>query len=226
VTPPWLGLALFAEGPADHRFLGGLLPRAVAHLLAAAGYVVELSEMHRLPVDGASTTRADRIAAGAERIQNGFHILFVHADGGGDPSAARSNNVVPGLERVRERLGDTGRRGVAVVPVREIETWVLADGERLSAVLGTTRAATELGVPTDAAELEALSDPKAVFAAAVRAARPGRRHRRRPDPAAFLELLGAEASVSVLSRLPAFHLLLADLGLALRELGFSAVGDA
>ena len=149
----------------------------------------------------------------------------MHADGGADPSAARSSNVAPGLQRVRERLGDAGRRGVAVVPVRETETWVLADGERLSRVLGTTRVAAELGVPADADELEALSDPKAVFAAAVRAARPGRRHRRRPDPASFLELLGAEARIAALSRLSAFQVLLSDLQVALRELGFGGEPD-
>ena len=73
MTPPWLGLALYAEGPTDHRFLGGLLPRAVTQLLTTAGYTVAVGETQRLPVDGSFSTRADRIAAGADRLQDGFH---------------------------------------------------------------------------------------------------------------------------------------------------------
>ena len=226
MTAAWLGLALYAEGPTDHRFLDRLLPRAVSHLLTGARYMVEVSEVQRLPVDRSPPARAERIATGAQRLQSAFHILFVHADGGADPAAARSNNVAPGLQRVREHLGDAGRRGVAVVPVRELETWVLADGASLASVLGTTRTATELGVPTTAGELEGLLDPKAVFAAAVRAARPGRRHRRRPDPTSFLEPLGAQARIAELRRLPAFAALLKDLQVALGELGFSAAADA
>lgn len=49
MTRRWLGLALYAEGPSDHRFLDELLRRAVEHLLADAGHAVELSAVQRLP---------------------------------------------------------------------------------------------------------------------------------------------------------------------------------
>lgn len=38
----WLGLALYAEGSADHRFLDELLRRAVEQVLLSGGHAVEL----------------------------------------------------------------------------------------------------------------------------------------------------------------------------------------
>jgi hypothetical protein len=169
--------------------------------------------------------RADRIVKGAERIQGEFHLLFVHADGGGDPVSARRNNVKPGLDRVRERLGGNGRCGVAVVPVRETEAWALADADAVRATFGTTKLAADLGLPSSLAQLEGLRDPKATFAGALRLARPGRQGRRRPSPAAFLDLLGERSSITALNQLPAFNELLTDLRVALCDLGYPEITE-
>lgn len=183
--------------------------------------MVDLGAVQRLPVNHRDATRGDRIANAAERAQGEFHILFVHADGGGDAQQARRNSVTPGLALVRERLGENGRRGVAVVPVRETEAWALADAEALLDVFGTTKSATDLGLPRSAAEIEKLLDPKATFAAALTRARPGRRGRRRPSPAAFMDLLGERSSIAALSSLSAFTMMLDELRHALRDLGYS-----
>lgn len=220
MTRRWLGLALYAEGPTDHRFLDELLRRAAEHLLLDAGHAAELSAVQRLPAFVGDSTRADRIAAGAERAQGAFHVLFVHADGGGDPQRARTERVQPGIDTMHERLGAGGRCGVAVVPVRETEAWALADANCLRRVLGTTRSAVELGLPESADDIERLMDPKATFAAVVRAARGGRRGRRRPAPTSYLDLIGQQARVTELIRLTAFATMLEDLDEALRILGF------
>jgi len=104
--------------------------------------------------------------------------------------------------------------------VRETEAWALADVESVRRIFGTTRSAAELGIPTSPGELESLLDPKATFTAALRRARPGRRGRRRPSPAAFLDLLGEQSSITALSRLSAFGLLLNELRSALQDLGY------
>lgn len=112
--------------------------------------------------------------------------------------------------------------GVAVVPVRETETWALADSECLLRILGTQRTARELGLPESAHELERLADPKATFKDIVQRARPGRRGRRRPAPASFLDLIGQEARISQLESLEAFRTFKDELDAALRLLGFRA----
>ncbi|MHB1468633.1 MAG: hypothetical protein ACYCX7_05700 [Solirubrobacteraceae bacterium] len=184
---------------------------------------MELGAVQRLPVGSSGAARAERIAKGAELIQGEFHILFVHADGGSDPARIRRDNVMPGLELVRQRLGQDGRRGIAVVPVRETEAWALADADAVRATLGTARSARELGLPVSPAELERLLDPKATFAAVLKRARPGRRGRRRPSPIPFLDLLGERTSIVAVSRLAAFRLLLEDLQQALEDLGYTGL---
>jgi len=223
VTHRWLGLALFAEGPSDHRFLDELLRRTVEHRLVDAGHAVELSPVQRLPIaSGGPADRAARIAQGAQDLQGAFHLLFIHADGAGDAQRARSERVQPGIDAMHARLGVDGRCGIAVVPVRETEAWALADAVCLRALLGTSRSAAELGLPESALALEALPDPKATFAAVVQAARPRRRGRRRSAPAAFLDLAGQRASLAELGRLTAFRGLMTEVDLALQRLGFRA----
>jgi len=220
VTYRWLGLALYAEGPTDHHFLDELLRRAVEHLLLDSGHAVELSSVQRLPVSSGQSDRAARIASGAEAVQGAFHLLFVHADGAGDAARAKSERVQPGLDAVNARLGAAGRAGVAVIPVKETEAWALADSACLLEILGTKRSPTEVGLPESPREIEALADPKATFAAIVRAARPQRRGRRRPAPGPFLGLVGQQARISELGRLSAFDALLQDVDAALTSLGF------
>lgn len=118
------------------------------------------------------------------------------------------------------RIGSAGRRGVAVVPVRETETWALADVDCLRGVLGTRMTAAQLGVPETARELERLSHPKAVFAESVRRARGGRRGRRRSAPASFLDLIGQQIEISRLRQLHAFDELVTDVRSALTALGY------
>jgi hypothetical protein len=54
----------------------------------------------------------------------------------------------------------------------------------------------------------------------VRSARPGRRGRRRPAAASFLDLIGQHARIAELKRLGAFAALVGDVDAALRTLGF------
>lgn len=210
---------MYAEGPTDHRFLDELLRRTVEHLLVDGGHAVDLGPVQRLPVTR-DERRAERIAVGSEWMQGAFHLLFIHADGAADPQRARSERVQPGIDAMHERLGSDGRCGVAVVPVRETETWALADSECLLRILGTQRTARELGLPESAHELERLADPKATFKDIVQRARPGRRGRRRPSPASFLDLIGQEARISRLESLEAFRTFKDELDAALRLLGF------
>ena len=62
----YLGLALYAEGPTDYRFLSSLLRRLVESLCARlASDIIEVSEVLPLdaPADCKETARGGRIAA-------------------------------------------------------------------------------------------------------------------------------------------------------------------
>src|SRR5437660_8192480 len=101
----YLGLALFAEGVSDHRFLSPILRRTCEEIcLQQAVEPVEIGGVHELhsPPDFKEHNRASRIHEAARRAADAFHILFVHADGQGDPSAAREERIEPAARRMAE----------------------------------------------------------------------------------------------------------------------------
>ncbi len=215
----YLGLALYAEGTSDYSFLAPLLHRACEDLclqlvreLVEVGPVVALTE----PRDAKGRSRDRRISAAAKKQLGAWDILFVHADGGGDPDKARRERVAPALERLRDEYGERGR-GVAVVPVRELEAWALVDGDALREALGTSLSDADLGLPRpDLAERE--SDPKGRLAQAFLASgirRPARGSGEDP----YLAMIAEQVSLEALRKLSAFGALEEDLKRALEGLG-------
>lgn len=222
----WLGLALFAEGPTDHRFLAPLLARATQDLcVRRARSLVEVAPVRSLhsPRGARDQPRAERIRAAAERDRGAFHILFVHADGAGDPAGARLHQVEPARRLVRDALGAT-HETVPVVPVREMEAWALADGAALRAAFGTTLDDEQLGIPGRAAAVEQVSDPKKALDEVFARARGDRRTGHR-GAAAFLDILGQTVRIETLRRVPAFATFESDLARALVALGVIAGAD-
>ncbi len=214
----YLGLALFAEGPTDHRFLRPLLYRLCDELCLGSRTPVEVSEVLELhtPSGLRDRPRAERIAGAAESASDAWRVLFVHADADGDDVAARVERVEPALKTVRERLGN-GRHGVAVVPVRSTDAWALADADALRRVFGTTLTNVALGVPSLPRDVERLADPKSTLALSFDTTRPPR-SRARSGVAPYLDRLGDEVSIQALRQLAAFKRLESDLMVALQEL--------
>ena len=81
----YLGLALFAEGATDHSFLAPLVRRlATDTCRRRAQQEVEIGppiELHSPPAL-ARKSREERILEAARNAAGGYHVLFVHTDGG------------------------------------------------------------------------------------------------------------------------------------------------
>jgi hypothetical protein len=202
----YLGLALFSEGPTDDRFLALLLQRLCQDLcLKHSIDVIDVAE-EMLPLENpkrdAAEPRAERVARAATEAAGAWHLLFVHADGAGDPAAQQAHLIDPALARVEARCGTTGV-GVAVVPVRETEAWALADGDALRFVFGTTLDDAALGLPGHARLVEAIADPKRALNEVYARTNPGGR-RARAGAAALLPSLGQQASLVRLRQVPSF----------------------
>ena len=60
-------------------------------------------------------------------------------------------------------LGESARLQVPVIPLQMTEAWALADLDALQSVLSTSCNAQDLGLPTSAAALERVRDPKALL---------------------------------------------------------------
>lgn len=215
---PFVGLALYAEGKTDHRFLEGVARRAVTEALTSRGVVAEVPEVQRLTIEEGIVGRADRILAGAIREQGAFHVLFIHADANGDAGRARSERVDPARTAVLDALGNAARAVVGIVPVRMTEAWALSDGDALRAVLSSSKSDQELGVPAPG-QLEGLNDPKAVLDSVVAAAHTRRRRRRVETGAAYLDRLADEVRLDSLRALSAYQQFESDVEAALNHLG-------
>lgn len=215
----YLGLALYAEGKTDYYFLAPLLLRLCESVCAEAVEPVEfagetLALDHRSEANDAP--RDQRVLDAADQARGAWQLLFVHTDGANDPVLQRARLVEPALALLRARWGEDGL-GVAVVPVRETEAWVLVDGDALRNVLGSTLSDEALGLPLSPQDVEAQLDPKAVLRAAFWATGPtGQRRRRGTSP--MLNALGEQVALQRLRRLPSFQLLEEELRSALRTM--------
>ncbi len=216
----YLALALFAEGPTDHGFLRRIIYRSVVEIgTRLSQQKLDVGERF---VDGNRWTGADRTkrieVAFAELVRQGaVNLLFIHADGAGDPDLARACSIDPAAA-VLTLLNPDGFRSVAVVPVRETEAWALADPDALMAELGWNGAVTTLVPGLDLQRPEAILEPKTVLAACLSLAtgrgRRGRRSRSDPIPTG----LGDRVALPRLRRLKAFVTFEADLENALRSM--------
>lgn len=215
----YLGLALYAEGATDYRFLRPLLLRLCSDVcMRESRQAIEIND-DVLALDHPSglqdAPREERIVAAANQAAGAWSILFVHADADADPDRARRERTQPAIDRLRKEFGDAGH-GVAVVPVRESETWAIWDGDALRQVFGTTLDDAALGLPGTSAAAERLLAPGRCLASALAVALPRGRRRRAPNVAHMLNAIGEQVSLERLRQLSAFNTLEADLRDALR----------
>ncbi len=221
-----LGLALFAEGPTDRRFLAPVLRRATEDMcLREADDIVEIGDVLQLQshAQTGGTDRGTRILEAAREAGDAYGLLFIHADGGGDPDSAVRERVDPAARLVASDLARPRVGIVAVVPVRETEAWTLVDGDALREAFGTLLDDSGLGIPARSRDVESLPDPKQsldrAFGKVVGA------RRRKKKAADFLDAIGERVQLTHLRALPAFQRFERDLRaalLALRYLGQDA----
>ncbi len=165
--------------------------------------------------------RAARILEAARGFWGGTCILFIHADGAGDPERKTAEQITPSIRLIEKEL--TGGACVPVVPVRELEAWALADGDALRAAFGTTLADDELHIAKRPRDVEHLQEPKQELRAAYEAAT-GPSRRRRTQVSDFYTRIGECVDLAKLLQVPAFGQVEGDLRSALRKLGLLAGG--
>jgi len=204
----YLTTALISEGKTDDRFLLPLLGRALADMCAAEfDEVVDVADVRALRAHGGPPS-IDDIMGLVEAERGSFNLVFVHRDQGASPTRVLSEWLGP----LTDRWGDRPERLVTVVPVREMEAWLLADGDAIRSALRVTWPDDQLGVPRAPDRVETIPDPKKVLD------RLGTRMSRSFD--AYYERLAEEISILTLRRVPAFDQWWVDTSAALVAAGF------
>lgn len=219
----YLGLALYAEGPTDYRFLRPILLRLCSDLcVRESRKLVEIND-DVLALDHPrhfqSASREDRILEAARQARGAWSILFIHADAGNDAARARQQQVLPAIGRLGTEFSEN-ELGVAVVPIRETEAWAVCDGDALRQVFGTSLNDEAMGIPGSANATENMGDPKQCLRRAFSLALPRSRRRKVPRVEQMLNALGEQISLDRLRKLSAFVALENELRQALRDAQF------
>lgn len=168
---------LVCEGPSDRHIVPHLESLCVrAGAVEAIGDAPDLGLLPRPPGKA-----IEEQAAAALRLAGEVHLLFAHQDADRrDPEDVR--------RRIDARLSAV--RGcpphVCVVPVQEIEAWLLLDERAIRAVAGRPRGTAHLGLP-EPGRIESTPSPKEVLEAALAAASEASGARLRKVRSAFRE---------------------------------------
>ncbi|HNY28705.1 MAG TPA: DUF4276 family protein [Candidatus Sumerlaeota bacterium] len=220
-----LTLALLREGTTDSLFLSDLLRRLMDEICSDMDllrYPIEVGPVRDLFRESGMKRSLDSFKELAiqEKAKDSFDLLFVHADGDGNPDAIRQYQIQPIAEHIRQLSSKPDVETIAVVPVREMEAWTLVDGDALRRVFSCSLSDEQMGLPVPFRKAESLADPKACFEKCFEVIM-GRRKNSRGKLRAhdFLELIGQEVSFERLRHLSAFQQLENDLRTALTQLG-------
>ncbi|WP_157442333.1 hypothetical protein [Actinoalloteichus fjordicus] len=208
------------ESTSDDHFLSGLVGRVLQDIgLSARGVDFEVVEPVSIVRRGDSP-----FTSFAEQVSIMYplpSLVFLHFDASGSPEREEARAFGP-MRRAWEsyELPERAVKLLPLAPVREMESWALADIDEVNRFAG--RDVRQSGVFESELldEVERLSDPKKTLADALRASSGRRGRRPKMAAAVLLQALAERIRLDQLGRVPSFARWRADTVAALHELGF------
>lgn len=194
-----LDVLLVTEGPSDGAFLTRVVERSLQDICFR-----EVAALVNIPVNAVKAggsrdeSRADWIVRRAR--EESATIVLLHRDGTVDPAREIRQAIDP--VRAKWPAEDFALLGT-VVPVREMESWALADLTLLETVIGASIDPSVIFEGNFLSAPERLSDPKRTIREVVELGR--RPRRRKPSAEAYLPSLGENLGLDELRRLPSFR---------------------
>jgi hypothetical protein len=154
-----LMLAFYGEGNSDREFLPPLIQRTSKAILDDYAHrMVELWDIKTMNKKSGSQGKA---ILGAAQEAGERHALLIQNDADARGYwKTREELFEPGNTLVQNFSGWVCQNLIPVIPVREVEAWMLADLEAPGHVLGGTLDPHMFNLSSGIAALEALSDPK------------------------------------------------------------------
>ena len=180
---------VYTEGPTDDRYYPTLLNRYVQHLCLESK--VDADVMQPLPIPRSSGAFIEQMQKIEMRFE-GLQHIFVHSDADGRTTdRVIESKWRPWLERCKYP-----ERWISVIPVKMLESWLLADKKALETtfIISLTEITEILGD----ANPEQISDPKAKLNEIIRA---GKRKR----TTGYEENLAQRSRFSELEKLSSFQ---------------------
>jgi hypothetical protein len=210
-----LSLALYCEGKTDKHFLPKIIERTAEKIIRshATNYV------DILPVTVKDVIKQERghdILEAAKQAY-GYDILIVHKDADSRTYEETITRCIePGCTLVQRSSAAVCQKLVPIIPIREIEAWMIADRERLRDLLEIKERLQNLHLPKRAVLVESDPDPKATLNRIIAKAESERR--RKIERKEFYESLALDVRIERLEQVPAYRKFSDELDKALREL--------
>lgn len=211
----YISWAAYYEGKTDADYFNVLIPRVLEEILRLEGlrpYEVGLAPAFEVGVVSRSFDHA--VEEICKRLEE-FHILFVHADGGG---RAQQNGIASRREALVDLAVDKcnfdRNLGVMLSPVKEIEAWALCDEGAVKSAFGISRIPENIVLPASPRAAESLQDPKALLHEIERAIFP-----RKKSSGGVLVRIAQEQNLKELRRARSFQEFEDSLRTALRQIG-------
>ncbi len=145
------------EGPTDNRFIETLTERLITKHFLREGISVELS-WTRVPKVGSSR---DNILHSC-KLASRQDLVLVHRDADcNDWRLGLERHFQEAMQKIDEDLeGLYNRMLIPVIPVQELEAWMLCSKQTLLGILETGFSTGQLGLDYKVGRIEGIADPK------------------------------------------------------------------
>ncbi len=199
-----LYIGYIGEGNTDEKFLPEIIYNSFTEIALDCHTDIVVEDIVKLNIQKDSFIEMMSDAA-KEAYNNGVSILCIHADA----DAKSLKNVLatkfsPLYEKLEELDANYCKNIVAIVPIRETESWMLADKELLKAQINAKdKTDRELGIEKAP---EIYADPKTAIENAIRVAQQYRTKRHRKDLTIndLYDVLGQSIDIEKLRTLPSY----------------------
>lgn len=198
---------LFAEGTTDVTFLHPIVQKTLEAIAFECSGQFDIDVLP-IKIDKTNLSFIEQILSASKHgmEQLGIQIICVHTDADSESSSIAYKNKIDlaKLALASKNNDEYCKILVAIIPIQETESWLLADKELLKREIGTTKLDIELGIHRNP---ETIANPKEIITEAIRIARQDLSQRRRSDlTIADLYLpIGQSIDLDKLQRLPSFQ---------------------
>ena len=170
---------LFAEGNTDIDFLQSVVEKTLQAVAFECSGQLDIDVLP-IKIEKTDITFTDQVLGAAKKGFDdfGIQIICVHTDAdAATSSASYQYKINPAIiELEKQNADDCCKILVAIVPIQETESWLLADKALLKQEIGTDKTDNELKINRLP---ETISNPKEVIETAIRIAREDLTQKRR-----------------------------------------------
>jgi hypothetical protein len=167
--------------------------------------------------DKAKAHRSERVITALRPRASQVDLVFVHQDADARDASDTRRSLEPVVSTVRETFPELA--ACPMIPVRNTESWLLADPSAVERTIGVRLPLADRADRPE--QVEQLPSPKQTLQTLIRDRRRRGRLHGPPDYLGYYLLIAEQASWDLLLRVPSFHAMVRDTGIALAQLGFA-----